>query len=81
MSKKRIFTIYLAAFLLIGIIPSTLAQNNSEKRKPDELLISNKKKRKLRPAYINIGMGVNSSYFRGFATSPLFYNGNVLQVS
>jgi hypothetical protein len=81
MSKKRIFTIYLAAFLLIGIIPSTLAQNNSEKRKPDELLISNKKKRKLRPAYINIGMGVNSSYFRDFATSPLFYNGNVLQVS
>ena len=37
--------------------------------------LSSKQRRKLRPSYIVLGIGLNNSIYRDFATSPLFYKG------
>lgn len=58
--------------LLIGQYSLTYAQSMSEN--------SNNENYK-RPMYIGLGVGLNSSKFRDQATSPLFYEGTIPQVS
>ena len=60
--KRLIFTL----FLLMSIQAfGQISENDLPK----------KELRKSRPTFIDIGIGVNSSNFRDFATSPLFYKG------
>lgn len=61
-------------------MPTAQAQHSDDNTKSEELPISKKQIRKLRPTYLNIGIGNNSSKFRDFATSPLFYNGSAIQI-
>ena len=82
MTKKRFLTICLSAFLSVGMFAKAQTQqNNSQKINTEGVPVSKKQMRQQRPTYINIGVGLNSSQFRDFATSPLFYNGSVTQVS
>lgn len=46
-----------------------------------EFIPTKKQERKLRPKYIEIGIGLDYSYFCDFATSPLIYKGMNLQYS
>jgi len=65
--KKFIRTIPLLLLFPTGVF----AQN-------EELSLSKKEIRKERPTYFGTTMGLNSSKYRDFATSPLFYNGTPL---
>ncbi len=55
--------------LLLLLFPGVVFSQN------EEIHLSKKEIRKARPAYIGISLGINSSNFRDFATSPLFYSG------
>lgn len=59
-----------ATFILLLLTPFvSFSQSDSTSN------FSKKELRKDRPTYIGITMGLNSSNFRDFATSPLIYNG------
>mgnify|MGYP001456661922 CR=1 FL=1 len=62
--KKIIRTISLLLLFPIGVFAQT-----------KEIALSKKEIRKERPTYIGITFGLNSSKYRDFATSPLFYSG------
>lgn len=81
MIKKRNITIYLAAFLLFGVVQNIHAQIIKVTEKKDSVLFSKIKDWRLRPTYLGISFGLNSSVFRDFATSPLFYNGRVTYIA
>lgn len=42
---------------------------------------TSKKTRKIRPAYLDFSLGINSSSFRDHATSPIIYSGRPLSIS
>jgi len=65
MNKIKISIII--SFLILPF--SVFSQQN------ENITLSKKEIRKLRPAYINMSAGINNVLFRDFATSPLFYKG------
>jgi len=81
MIKKKNITIYLAAFLLFGVAQNIHAQMIKVTEKKESVLFSKIKDWRLRPTYIGINFGLNSSVFRDYATSPLFYSGRVTHVA
>jgi len=81
MTKQRRITIYFAVFLQFGIAQNIHAQTINVTEKKESVLFSKIEDWRLRPTYIGISFGLNSSVFRDFATSPLFYSGNVLHVA
>jgi len=81
MIKKKYLTIYLAAFLLCGVAQNVYTQTNNDTKKKESVLFSKIEVWRLRPTYIGISFGLNSSVFRDFATSPLFYSGNVPHIA
>ncbi len=66
-------TLFSALVCLLPLL--ALAQDEVEQQ------LTNKQVRKLRPKYLQVGMGLNSSNMRDFATSPLTYNGLLFNYS
>ena len=62
-------------YLMLFFIPIS-AYSQNETTEPTGKAMS-----KIRPAYLNIGFGLNISNFRDFATSPLIYSGKPLYAS
>ena len=68
---------YSIYFTLLFICPiRTFSQNERILVIQDE-----REEKKMRPAYLDISFGVNSSTFRDFATSPLIYSGKPVYAS
>lgn len=61
--------------ILLALLPFWVFSQNQETN------LSKQQLRKARPTYINIGLGLNGSKFRDFATSPLFYKGTAKTIS
>lgn len=70
MNKRHI--IYTSLFLLLFPL-FTAAQN--------EPVLSKKERRKQRPQYLQMGLGLNRGSMRDFATSPITYRGTLVNVS
>jgi len=81
MTQTKFILLCFLAFLLIGKTTIVHAQTDNSRSKTEESSLSKKELRKQIPKYYAIALGVNSSKFRDFATSPLFYNGSVRQIS
>ncbi|WP_162555760.1 hypothetical protein [Reichenbachiella versicolor] len=69
MTKYKL-KIVLATIFCMQLFHSTQAQEI-----PEETSLSKKEIRRQIPSYINLQFGLGVSYFRDFATSPLFYSG------
>ena len=75
MIKLSFLKNYFLVFLLsLGSVTGVTAQSNSTSKGQE---LSRKELRKLRPAYINVGVGLSAVNFRDFATSPLIYSGAI----
>lgn len=81
MTKKIRIAIYFAAFLQCGVAQNIHAQTINVAEKKESVLFSKIEDWRLRPTYIGISFGINSSVFRDFATSPLFYSGRVPHIA
>jgi len=81
MTQTKFILLYFLAFLLIGKTNRIQAQTDNSRSKIEEFSLSKKELRKQIPKYYGIAFGINSSKFRDFATSPLFYNGIVCRIS
>lgn len=81
MTQTKFILLYFLTFLFIGKTNTVQAQTDNSRSKIEESSLSKKELRKQIPKYYGIALGLNSSKFRDFATSPLFYNGSVRQIS
>ncbi len=80
MTKKIILLIFLT-FPFIGKSKIVKAQSAKVGAKTESSFLTKKERRKQIPIYIGIGIGINTSKFRDFSTSPLFYEGSAVQFS
>ncbi len=80
MTKKTFLLIFLI-FPFLGKAKIVQAQSAETGSKTKSSFLTKKERRNQIPTYIGIGLGTNTSKFRDFATSPLFYEGSAIQVS
>lgn len=81
MIDTKLILLCLSAFLFLGKAKTVHAQTNNNQLKIEESSLSEKELRNQVPKYYGIAVGINSSNFRDFATSPLIYNGSALHFS
>ena len=81
MTQKKFVLLYFLVFLFLWKAKTAQAQTDNSRSKVETSTLTKNEKRKQIPKYLGIAFGNNYSKFRDFATSPLFYNGKVKQVT
>lgn len=71
---KKLFTVFSLLLFSLASFSQVKDSTSSSEQEPKQEL-TRKEAKKARPTYIGMGVGFNSSKFRDFATSPLFYRG------
>jgi len=71
--SKMTCRLLILVTVFVGWTVSSNAQSIQTER--TDINMSKKERRKLRPKYIGVHVGINNLTFRDFATSPLFYKG------
>ncbi|MFK7908364.1 MAG: hypothetical protein AB8B69_24755 [Chitinophagales bacterium] len=81
MTQTKFILLSLLIVLFLVKVKTVQAQTDDSLSKIEETTLTKKEKRKQIPKYYGIGIGMSSSTFRDFATSPLFYNGAPIQIA